>query len=159
MTDDFGSTEHLEKHAREYHGLTFAQFKTMCEEAHERFEGQFSSSTDKALAVESFYDGFKVGCKHASNEWISVKDRMPDYIEGKDYSENVLAMYSVGENTSYMGIFNLVIVEYTEDGHQWAWGKLDSCYSDIRDSEPEWDDDYEVTHWMPLPTAPEVKNV
>ena len=62
---EFGSDEQLEKHAREYHGLSLAQFKLMCEEAHKRYEGQFSSSVDKALAVDSFYEGFKVAIKEA----------------------------------------------------------------------------------------------
>lgn len=62
---EFGSDAQLEKHAREYHGLSLAQFKLMCEEAHKRYEGQFSSSVDKALAVDSFYEGFKVAIKEA----------------------------------------------------------------------------------------------
>jgi hypothetical protein len=61
----FGSDAQLEKHAKEYHGLTLNQFKLMCEEAHKRYEGQFSNSVDKALAVESFYEGFKVAIKEA----------------------------------------------------------------------------------------------
>lgn len=57
------SDNDLERHAREYHGLTLKQFKLMCNEAHKRFEGQFSNPVDKQLAVESFYEGFKVAIK------------------------------------------------------------------------------------------------
>jgi hypothetical protein len=61
----FGSDAQLEKHAKEHYGFTLNQFKLMCEEAHKRYEGQFSNSVDKALAVESFYEGFKVAIKEA----------------------------------------------------------------------------------------------
>jgi len=54
---------HLAKHAKEYHGLTLNQFKLMCNEADKRYEGQFANSVDKHLAVESFYEGFKVAIK------------------------------------------------------------------------------------------------
>jgi hypothetical protein len=72
----FGSDAQLEKHAKEYHGLTLNQFKLMCEEAHKRYEGQFSNSVDKALAVESFYEGFKVAIKEALEEpaWQGLTD-------------------------------------------------------------------------------------
>ena len=59
---------HLAKHANEYHGLTLKQFVLMCEEADKRYEGQFSSAVDKALAVECFYEGFKIACKEALAE-------------------------------------------------------------------------------------------
>jgi hypothetical protein len=61
----FGSDAQLEKHAKEHHGLTLNQFKLMCNEADKRYEGQFASSVDKQLAVESFYEGFKVAIKEA----------------------------------------------------------------------------------------------
>lgn len=67
---------HLAKHAMEYHGLTLKQFVLMCEEAHKRYEGQFSSSVDKELAVECFYEGFKVACKAALQE--DALDRMAE---------------------------------------------------------------------------------
>ena len=63
LTDE--DAPHLAKHAMEYHGLTLRQFVLMCEEAHKRYEGQFSNAVDKQLAVECFYEGFKVACKEA----------------------------------------------------------------------------------------------
>jgi hypothetical protein len=53
----------LKKHAKEYHNLTLNQFKLMCNEADKRYEGQFANAVDKHLAVESFYEGFKVAIK------------------------------------------------------------------------------------------------
>lgn len=111
------------------------------------------------LQRHALQDRNKIGCvQHdcdacANGGWISVKDSLPDYIEGKDYSENVLGMYQVGEN-SCMGIFNIFIVGHTANGHTFAWARLDRCWGDLRDSDLEYDDDYKVTHWMPLPAPP-----
>ena len=63
----------LEKHAKEYHNLTLNQFKLMCNESDKRFEGQFSSIVDKRLAVESFYEGFKVAISNAPS-WQGLSD-------------------------------------------------------------------------------------
>ncbi len=86
-------------------------------------------------------------------EWISVNDRLPEYLEGKDYSENVLCIFIGYQKKQCVSIFNRVIVELAEDGHQWAWARLSACYGDLREAECEWDDDYEVTHWQPLPKS------
>ncbi len=71
--ETFGSDAQLEKHAKEYYGLTLNQFKLMCDEADKRYEGQFANSVDKHLAVESFYEGFKVGCTHP-HQWRGLTD-------------------------------------------------------------------------------------
>ena len=63
----------LEKHAKEYHNLTLNQFKLMCNEAEKRYEGQFASAVDKHLAVESFYEGFKVAISNAPS-WQRLSD-------------------------------------------------------------------------------------
>ena len=63
----------LEKHAKEYHGLTLNQFKLMCNEADKRYEGQFANSVDKHLAVECFYEGFKVAISGAPS-WQGLSD-------------------------------------------------------------------------------------
>lgn len=63
----------LEKHAKEYHGLTLNQFKLMCNEADKRYEGQFANSVDKHLAVECFYEGFKVSISGATS-WQGLSD-------------------------------------------------------------------------------------
>jgi len=91
---------------------------------------------------------------NTKTQWISVKDKMPEYLEGKDYSANVLGICKLSDTHSYMGIFNIFIAEYTEDGHLWAWAKLERCWDDLRNGECEFDDDYEITHWMPLPEPP-----
>jgi len=63
----------LEKHAKEYHNLTLNQFKLMCNEADKRYEGQFANAVDKHLAVECFYEGFKVAINN-SHLWQGLSD-------------------------------------------------------------------------------------
>lgn len=86
--------------------------------------------------------------------WISVKDRLPEFISDKDYSDNVLCVVTGYNNKSYISVFNRCIVDSTEDSYQWAWAKISQCFGDLRDADCEFDDDYEVTHWMPIPEAP-----
>lgn len=78
------------------------------------------------------------------SEWISVKDKTPDYIEGKDYSENVLT--TDGKQLYIMAKC------YVIDAGGWLWG---NCYGEIN-GDPEVDDNYNdyITHWMPLPKPP-----
>jgi hypothetical protein len=86
---------------------------------------------------------FQLGIQTERNKqrWISVKERLPEYIDEKDYSENVF---------TWNGKFIRVMARcYEYDG--WLWG---DCMGDIY-GDPEVDDDYsDVTHWMPLPAPP-----
>jgi len=71
-------------------------------------------------------------------DWISVKKRLPELIEGKDYSENVFAWC----NNQLM----VMTLSYLpDDNGKWffLWA---NCYGNI-DGDSEVDDDYEVTHW------------
>jgi hypothetical protein len=79
-------------------------------------------------------------------EWIKVTDKTPDLLPDKDYSENVLAVCD--------GNLHVMIYGYVEDGEQGGWVWSD-CYGDIN-GEGEWDDDYQPTHWMPLPKPPHI---
>ena len=45
----------------------------MCNEADKRYEGQFANSVDKHLAVECFYEGFKVAISGAPS-WQGLSD-------------------------------------------------------------------------------------
>ena len=126
---------HLAKHAKEYHGLTLNQFKLMCNEADKRYEGQFASSVDKNLAVESFYEGFKVAIKKAkeqstqeSMDWISVDKKLPEL------NTEVMTWGSGTANNS----FGYMQAWYSKDG----WQELDSCGDFFNDIPP--------THWIPL---------
>jgi len=82
-------------------------------------------------------------------EWISVKDRLPE--------ENQIVFGITPQCTNN----EIMVFEYQyidgaidENGNEtsgWVWA---NCYGDITCFAPEWDDDYEVTHWMPLPESP-----
>ena len=76
-------------------------------------------------------------------EWISVKDKLPDLIEGKDYSETVLVSCN-GE------LMVMTLSFLPDDNGRWSffWA---NCYGDIN-GDGEVDDDYQPTHWMALPS-------
>lgn len=77
------------------------------------------------------------------SNWIDVKDRLPDFIEGKDYSENVWAW----ENNHTAAQIMCLALEQDDEG---GWGKVwCNCYEKVY-GEGEYDDNYEVTHWQPL---------
>ena len=78
------------------------------------------------------------------NNWISVEDKKPDIIDGEGYSENVLAVCD-----GRLMIMCYCYIEAGEDsGYAWC-----NCYGDIN-GDGEFDDEYNVTHWMPLPSPP-----
>ena len=72
----------------------------------------------------------------ADTGWIPCSERLPDI------ATPVLAL--VGKNT-----YALARVEYDEG---WLWSIGGSDLSDVRNYEA--DDEYQPTHWMPLPAAP-----
>lgn len=79
-------------------------------------------------------------------KWINVKDAMPDYIEGEDFSENVFT--TDGKDIFIMSRY------YDYDAEGWMWA---NCYGRI-DGDGEIDDDYsDMTHWMPLPSKDTLK--
>ena len=81
-------------------------------------------------------------------EWISVKDRTPEegvpvWVIESDYQGPIIMEY------------NYVV---GEDHDFWAWCRVydvPGYYKGKWHSDSaEHDDDYEVTHWMPLPEPP-----
>ena len=74
-------------------------------------------------------------------EWIKVEDRLPDL------GVNVLAME---KNHTEIGVYALC--EMADDNNElctpWC-----NCYGDVN-GDAEFDDEYVVTHWMPLPEPP-----
>lgn len=72
-------------------------------------------------------------------EWIKTKDKLPED------NVNVLAVES--------GVLKIMALCYVPDDDNvpnWFWGQ---CYDGL-DGDAHVDDDYSVTHWMPLPNLP-----
>lgn len=78
------------------------------------------------------------------NIWIRTQDKKPPIVLGADHSENVLAICE--------GIMRVMAYCYIDDGDNGGWNWCD-CGGDIH-GDPEFDDDYKVTHWQPLPSPP-----
>lgn len=76
--------------------------------------------------------------------WIDASKKTPDLIEGKDFSENVLAVIN-----GHLGVACYCYIGGDDGGFFWA-----NCY-DTLDGDAEVDDEYDVTYWMPKPSLPE----
>ena len=87
-----------------------------------------------------------VNCKHFKDKsgWISVKDRLPDK-EGK-----YLVYINDGRDFIGMACFYRDLHKFNKyefhNQHRCGWCQYDSEWGDYEVSN--------VTHWMPLPTAP-----
>ena len=91
-----------------------------------------------------------------TDNWISVKDKVPDFIDGKDYtSENVFALYKGYQGEPTLSVFTYIRA-YDDHTFFSTWARIRETYSDLREAECEYDDNYEVTHWMPMPSNPPV---
>ena len=77
--------------------------------------------------------------------WVSVEDRLPENIEGKDYSENVFAWCN-----NQLMVMCLALVPDDNNKMCYAWC---NCGGKI-DGDGEFDDNYYPTHWKPLPPKP-----
>ena len=75
-------------------------------------------------------------------EWISVKDRLPDN------KEHDWVLAQVVEDNGFMHIPR--VMEYRQAKNDW----FEETYGWLS----EHNGLFSVTHWMPLPPAPEVKN-
>ena len=66
----------------------------------------------------------------------------PEFIKGKNYSENVLA--ETGQHTD-LQVMCWIYVEGDEGGYAWA-----NCYQQL-DGDAQFDDQYTVIKWQPIP--------
>ena len=80
-------------------------------------------------------------------KWISVDEKLPETKKENDYwSENVLAWCN--------GRLHVMAYGYIDEGDEGCGYVWANCYNDI-EGDPVWDDNYQPTHWMPLPVAPQ----
>jgi hypothetical protein len=84
---------------------------------------------------ECYKDGFLAGYKAAAPQWISVQERLPE----EDVTVLVFINYSIDDAK----LLRVVSGAYR--------GKLWLCGQDIYSERF-------ITHWMPLPSSPEVKH-
>ena len=105
------------------------------------------------LAVKSILHSAKPIDGVTVQEWISVKDRLPEM--GEHYqSEDVLVCIDYrpdDPDTTKDSYVSIDHVDFNCFGQGWFSCERD----DPRDGEPS---PYFVTHWMPMPLAPEAKN-
>jgi len=81
--------------------------------------------------------------------WIETTKEKPDFIDGKNYSKNVLVW---NNNELNVMTFCISYDDNNELCYHWA-----NAYGNI-DGDSNWDDDYAPTYWMPLPSEPIKEN-
>jgi hypothetical protein len=81
--------------------------------------------------------------------WIETTKELPKFIDGKDYSENVLVW-----NNKELEV--MTYCKSCDDNNElcYHWA---NAYGNIN-GDANWDDDYAPTHWMPLPSEPIKEN-
>ncbi len=78
--------------------------------------------------------------------WISVDKRLPPFIKGADYTKTVICFV---DGKLMLGQRHYI------NGEGWLWAcGVSYGWGDLNHAEVEADDDYNVTHWMPLPSNP-----
>jgi hypothetical protein len=81
--------------------------------------------------------------------WIETTKEKPDFIDGKNYSKNVLVW---NNNELNIMIFCIGYGDNFELSYHWK-----NAYVKIN-RQPDSDDDLTPTHWMPLPSEPIKEN-
>lgn len=81
------------------------------------------------------YYGFIAGYAAAQPKWISVKERLPEILDGHFISKEVLWINCYGE-------IEVSFLEKLRSGLRIDWGEAGLYKLD------------QVTHWMPLPELP-----
>ena len=84
-------------------------------------------------------------------EWISVKDRLPD--PDQDVILCTLEIETYGKHHEKKKIYRNIYIGYF-DGDEWLTSYCHGCEYIFRMNEKYPNETIEVTHWMPLPQPP-----
>lgn len=84
-------------------------------------------------------------------EWISVKERLPD--EEEDVLVFVRNIEHYGRHNKKRSIYRNVFVGWRVDD-EWATIYCHGFQYLDKESDKHPNEEYEVTHWMPLPKSP-----
>ena len=83
-----------------------------------------------------------------ADKWIPVSERLPD---------EFVPVLVVGKSGDSQYVTSaLVTWEWDDTGAGWCWNQHHMGWLSDMDSY-QFDDDYEYTHWMPLPEPPSTK--
>ena len=116
---------------------------------------------------EATEQAYKNGYEAGKPKWISVEERLPE-------SQNPVLVVAVSKGMGLPYVFKAAHInhhEITEDEYGWTDGEYDSEYDEENDcfwipecwyecnavdGNVNWimDEDYTITHWMPLPEPP-----
>lgn len=84
-------------------------------------------------------------------EWISVKDRLPEPEQGVILCTREIETY--GKHHEKKKIYRNIYIGYF-DGDEWLTSYCHGCEYIFRMNEKYPNETIEVTHWMPLPEPP-----
>lgn len=130
--------------------MKIEQLEQIAKEYAEKVNGQYGETvlypnTDETLndiTIKEFIAGFDYAM--SLNGWINAMDEQPNLIENENYSQNVLAFCN-GQLMVMCYCYN-PSEDDAERGFFWA-----NCNGQI-DGDAEFDDEYDVKFWQPLPS-------
>lgn len=86
-------------------------------------------------------------------QWISVNDRLPDPDDDKDVLILVKETEHYGQHKEKTKVYWFTYLAYW-DGDEWYTVWCNGCKKISETAAEPYADEYEVTHWMPLPESP-----
>jgi len=88
-------------------------------------------------------------------KWIPVEDKLPECIHIVKNSSAGIDKYSDTVLAWCVNKLMVLSLQYGNFGENGEYGYIwCNHFGDITNEDPEWDDFYEPTHWMPLPKYP-----
>ena len=85
---------------------------------------------------------------YRKQEWISVDERLPEDVYGKDREQITVLVYTEGKKASQCSRCAEYKLIRREPLERDVWKRTGNFY---------WSKSKRVTHWMPLPEAPKMK--